>query len=77
VQVEQPCYPKPRYATDTSGSNYAYEDPTTNGHTAADPSDDGSFSIDLPWSFPYFCKSYRSVTPPLLTTMTSLSWPNG
>jgi PKD repeat protein len=59
--VEQPCYPKPRYATDTSG-NYAYEDPTTNGHTAAsNPSDDGSFSIDLPWSFPYFCKSYSEV----------------
>jgi hypothetical protein len=53
--------PKPRYATDTTAANYAYEDPTTNGHTAAARTDDGSFAINLPWSFQYFCKSYSCV----------------
>ncbi|ELR20342.1 PKD domain containing protein [Acanthamoeba castellanii str. Neff] len=59
--VEQPCLPKPRYATDTTAANYAYENPTTNGHTAATRTDDGSFAINLPWSFQYFCKSYSQV----------------
>jgi hypothetical protein len=65
VQVEQPCLPKPRYATDTTAANYAYENPTTNGHTAATRTDDGSFAINLPWSFQYFCKSYSCVPPSL------------
>jgi hypothetical protein len=74
VQVEQPCLPNPRYATDTSAANYAYENPTTNGHTMAAPTDDGSFAINLPWSFQYFCKSYSYVHSSLSNPSSNASF---